>query len=91
MPAVSTAAIVAALNVAVPALGADLGYGPYGPPPYSYQPPPYADGTPAYPSRRFLVPREGPYGEQPYMYQPHPYGPVYPQRRMSSREDANEP
>jgi hypothetical protein len=87
MPAVSTAAMVAALNFAMPARGADLGYGPYPPPPYGYQPPPYNDGTTAYPPQRYLPPREVPYDQRRSMYPPPPYGPAYPSRRYSSRED----
>jgi hypothetical protein len=86
--ATSTAAMVAALSFAMPARGADLGYGPYPPQPYGYQPPPYDDGPTAYPPQRYWPPHEGPYGQHRSLYQPPPYGPAYPsQRYLSSRVD----
>jgi hypothetical protein len=66
-----TAAAVAALHFATPAFGADFGYGPLGPQPYTYQPPPYDHGTPPYPSQRYLAPP--PYNEGAPVYPSPPY------------------
>jgi len=85
-----TAAAVASLHIATPAFGADFGYGPSGPQPYTYQPPPYDHGTSPYPSQRYLAPHEGRYSRHSYIYQPPPYDggtPVYPSPPyLSSRE-----
>jgi hypothetical protein len=84
--------MLAALNIFIfilPAQGADLDYGPYGPPPYGYQPPPpydyrYDHSPPAYPPGRYVPDRRGGYDEQhgyqsydrpPYpAYRAPPYG-----------------
>jgi hypothetical protein len=81
IPAASTAAMLAAL-FAVPAHGADLDYGPYGPRPYGYQPPPYDYRGPAYPPGRYVPDRRGGYGEQ-YGYQSYDRRvPPYPAYRV---------
>jgi hypothetical protein len=83
------AVLVAALHLATPSLGADLNYGA-GPQPYTYQPPPYDHGTPAYPSQRYLAPRESPYSPRSHIYQSPPYdegAPVYPSPPYLSSRD----
>jgi hypothetical protein len=64
---VSVATTLAALNIFVmPAHGADLDYGPYGPLPYGNQPPPPYDYRYDHPPGHYVPDRRGGYDERRY-------------------------